>query len=56
MVISITILCFAILALVHVQGLQPRPEVLSCDSDGGYWSHDEGVCQKTDSPLAGLAS
>ena len=54
--VSIALLCCLILALVHVPGLKPSHDVLACDSEGGYWSSDEGTCVKSDSPAAGMAS
>ena len=56
MVISIVVVCGLILALVYVPGFAPGQEVLRCDGEGGYWSHTEGVCRKSDSPAAGLAA
>jgi hypothetical protein len=53
---SIAVMCFLILALVHVPGFGPSKQVLNCDRQGGYWSSTEATCKKTDSPLAGLAS
>lgn len=56
MVISITVVCLLLLAIVHVPGFGPSEDVLSCDREGGYWSSDTGTCQKSDSPAAGLAA
>jgi hypothetical protein len=53
---SIAVMCFLILALVHVPGFGPGEDALACDREGGYWSSAEATCMKTDSPLAGLAS
>ena len=56
MAISIALLCLVTLALVYVPGFRPSAEVLACDSVGGAWSNANGVCNRSDSPLAGLAS
>ena len=56
MAISIVLVCGLILALVFVPGFAPGEDVLRCDGEGGYWSHAEGVCTKSDSPAAGLAA
>ncbi|MEM1300915.1 MAG: hypothetical protein AAGH68_16725 [Pseudomonadota bacterium] len=56
MAISIALLCGLILALVYVPGFAPGEDVLRCDGEGGYWSHAEETCQKSDSPAAGLAA
>lgn len=56
MAISIVVLCGLILALVYLPGFAPGDEVLRCDGEGGYWSHTEEVCRKSDSPAAGLAA
>ena len=56
MAASIVTLCVTILALLHVPELRPSAEVLACDRQGGYLSRTDGVCHRSDSPLAGLAS
>ena len=53
---ALTLICIAILALVHVPGARPTQEVLHCDSLGGYWSSDDNTCRRSDSPAAGMAS
>ncbi|MEM6933208.1 MAG: hypothetical protein AAF526_06405 [Pseudomonadota bacterium] len=44
------------LFLIYVPDLRPEEAILDCDRQGGVWSAETRHCQKSDSPLAGLAS
>ena len=54
--LSIAVICGLLLALVYVPGFRPSDDALACDGEGGYWSSEEAVCHKSDSPAAGMAS
>ncbi|MEM7060113.1 MAG: hypothetical protein AAF557_21230 [Pseudomonadota bacterium] len=54
--LAIAVVWCSIMVLLHVPGVRPSDEVLHCDSLGGYWSSDENVCHRSDSPAAGMAS
>ncbi|MEM7508995.1 MAG: hypothetical protein AAF415_19910 [Pseudomonadota bacterium] len=44
------------MALIYVPELRPEEAILECDRKGGVWVSDTRICQKSDSPLAGLPS
>jgi hypothetical protein len=56
MLASIALMTSLILGLIHIPGLAPSHDVLSCDREGGYWSRAEHECIKSGSPAAGMAS
>ncbi len=56
MLASVTAMGALALALLYVPGFAPAEEVLACDRAGGYWSSDERICHRSDSPRAGTSS
>ena len=55
MALSSSVLGALALALISVPDLRPEEAALDCDRRGGIWSSETRLCQKTDSPLAGLS-
>ncbi|MEM1345462.1 MAG: hypothetical protein AAGI34_12900 [Pseudomonadota bacterium] len=56
MLSTLGIMSLLVLALLYAPDIRPSEEVLACDRAGGYWVGEEGRCELSNSPLAGLAS
>ncbi|MEM9100334.1 MAG: hypothetical protein AAGC79_17630 [Pseudomonadota bacterium] len=56
MAATVGLLGLVAVALIYVPELRPEQAVLECDKQGGVWSSETRSCQKSDSPLAGLAA
>ena len=56
MAASVGVLGLVAMALIYLPELRPEQAALECDKQGGVWSSETRTCQKSDSPLAGLAA
>ncbi|MEM7240009.1 MAG: hypothetical protein AAF317_13455 [Pseudomonadota bacterium] len=56
MLASVSVMGLLVLMLLYMPETRPEAAILECDRQGGVWSTETRHCEKSDSPLAGMAS